>query len=337
MRKSIILGLMSLALVLAVVACGGSEPTAVPTTAAAATLPAATNAPAPTTAPAATSAPAATTAPTAASTNPTAATSSSGNSEFEKALQNAKEAKVYRVDMALKASGVLLGGGAGAPGASPSTEPETLMTMSGSVVNEDSDMKVGGLLMGLMAGFLGFDPEKEVEFLKVGDNNYIKGTLSGKTESEWYILEGSDDATQTPVSPSRLLESLEEANLKPEDFTKSGTETLDGISCDVFTADKAAVVKAFGSIGTSDEPLDPETVDDANLKFYICSDGYLHQMMMQLTAHEKETPANKGVFDLTMHVFDINSDIKIEEPKDAKPLEMPNFGAEETPTVTPTP
>lgn len=335
--------LVAMLLVVSIVACGGGSPTATPQppTSALPTLGAPTSAPAtvaqPTTAPPTEAQPTAA-QPTAAQPTTAPATSATGGSAggtgFAEALQNAKSASTYRIDMQLSATGALAGLGGGT-GDVPSGLP--LMTMKGMVKDKDSDLKMGGLLIGFLTGFLGFAPAEEVEFLSVGGKSFIMGKRVGDTEAKWYTMTNSE-SMQTPVSPETMLESFQKANIDPSAFQKKASQPLDNMNCDVYSGDKDAVIKAFQTMGTSTQSdFDPSTVDQAQLDFFICNDGFLHQVQMNLAMHDKDKPDQKSTFELLFHIFDINAaDIKIEEPANAQPLPAPSFGGEtETPTATP--
>jgi hypothetical protein len=305
----------------AAAACGGAPAAPAPTTAPVApaatseTIPA-TTAPQPTTAPAATQ----------------ASGSSAAPGSFAEALANAKAAQTYRVELELKASGqfAALAGDQGA-----GDQELVLISLNGAVDEQNSDLTLSGAFASLITGFLGFDDPDGVQLLTVGDHSFIRGTLANSTEEKWYDLGESQDV-QAPLTPGSLLDSLEQANLNVADFQQTGTETLDNQQCTVYEGDREAVIAAFGSVGANQgEPLDPSTVDDASMEFYICPDGYLHQMTMSLTAHEPETPDQKGTFALNLHIYDIDSsDINIVAPTDAEPLQLPGIDVS-TPTSTP--
>ncbi len=291
-----------------------------------------TEAPAPTVAPIVPTEPAAAaqSQPTAPATQ-AAPAAANGASAFADALANAKQAQVYRVELELKASGQFADL---ATSQSPSDTELVLISMNGAVRNQDAQLNLSGVFASLITGFLGFTDTDGVELLNVGDHAYIKGTLSDSSEDKWYDL-GSSQDVQAPLTPASLLESLEQANLNAADFQQTGTQALDGQQCTVYTGDRAAVIAAFSSVGANQaEPLDPSMVDDAAINFYICPDGYLHQMTMTLTAHEPENPEQKGTFTLNLHIFDIDSsDINIVAPTGAEPLQMPGIpGTPATPT-----
>lgn len=294
-------------------------PTTAPTTAA-------TAAP-PTTAPETTQLPAATTAATAA------APAGGAGSSFAEALKNSQSTKVYRMELSLKASGDLanLGGSS-----TPSTEELTLLTMKGAINDQDSDLTLGGIFAQLITGFLGFDGTEDVRMVTVGKQGYINGKLSGTTEAKWYVLPGDQNSVQTPVDPQKILESFSKSNLGADEFTKTGTETLDNVQCDVYSGTREAVVKAFQDVGGNQTPVDASTVDAADMKFYLCSDKFLHQITMNVAVHDKAKPDQKGTFALFMHLFDINGNIKIEAPANAEPIKIPGFDLA-TPSPTPAP
>ncbi len=321
---SLILMLVLSSLVVLIAACGGSPAPEVPT---ATPLP---PTPTPVTPTATPVPPTATPLPTPAATATGGGASAGGS--LADALSKAKEATAYRVDLQMTTQGSLnpLGG---TPEAEATPLDLPLITMKGDVNGLDSHVT----LQGLFAGLLGVDPNKGLEMITVEGKTYIHGPvpLLGAAEDKWYELPAEQAAAaQPPLHPSTLLESFTSSGMKPEDFQKSGTETLDNRSCDVYSGDKETVVKAFQSAseatGQADGSL--ENLDTAELKFWVCDDGYVHQTRMFVEGSSKDKPNEKGSFLLLMHLTDIGANITIQPPPNASPLEVPSFGL---PTTTP--
>ncbi len=298
-----------LALVLA--ACGGS-PAAAPT---------ATPVP-----PTATPVP-----PTAPPVQPTAApVSNSGTSgdtseTLLAALNKTKEITTYQIEMDFTGKGNF---GTELPGVDPNTEV-SLFTISGKFDGADSQFT----LKGLIASFLGADADAGIEIIAADGQNYIRGPLPllGATEEKWYILdENSSSIAQPPVGSGQILEGLTGENADFSGLTKTGSETIDGVSCDIYTGDKEATLKALGSLGSDTLPT-PSNEDDiqaAEVQFWACQDGYFRQM--RLTMEGSETDATTGTaqpftIGVLLRLFDFNGDITVTAPSDAAPLETPSF------------
>ena len=319
-RRTNLLAVSAL-LVIGVAACSAPTPTATPVP----PPPTATPLPPP---------PTNTPVPPAAVATTASTSAGASDSPFAEALKKAQTATVYRVQADMKASGALANLSGSTPGTAPTGET-SILQMEGSIKDKDSDLKLSGVLTTLIGGFLGFDPAEAIEIMTVGGKSFIKGKQQGATDSKWYVLPGGEDgSSSSPVSPNSLLDAFGKSKLDPKQFTKSGTEALDNQQCDVYTGDKDAVLAAFNAVGnTGSTDFDPSTVDNAEFKFYICGDGYLHQIQMKLDAHTKDKPDEKGTFSLFIHLFDVNdTSINIQAPTDASPIQIPGLGG-----ATPTP
>ena len=112
---------------------------------------------------------------------------------------------------------------------------------------------------------------------------------------------------------------------------------MDGLRCEVYLQDRAGVVRfvlAFYAIGGNlpegaEESLD-ESLDVAETRVWVCEDGYLHQIKMQVTGSDLTID---GHFKLA----DLNGDIKIVAPPN--PIVPPSSTPvpSETPVWTATP
>lgn len=312
----LIIGIISVLLV----GCGGdSEPTAtpIPPTAAPTAVP-------PTAAP----------QPTTAAVAPTTAATSGGT--LADALNAVKGATAYRVDLSMTGEGNL--GVPGGPTPIPGTEnePITLVVMKGEVNGKDAHF----VLQGLLTSFLGIEPDKQFEVISAGGNAYLKGPLPllGATEDKWYIAPPeAASVAQPPLTPGSFLDSFGETGIDPTEFKSAGTESLDGQTCEVFSGDKQAVVNAFSKLGgaTGATPEDLESIDNAEFKFWVCPDGYLHQVKLLIEGHDPANAEVAGAFQVLMKITDFDSDIQIKAPADAIELELPSMP--QAPAASPTP
>ena len=264
----------------------------------------------------------------------------SGNPAAEgtlaQALGKARDAKTYRVNLSITGKGNFMAAGGPTPTAN-ANEPVTLVTMQGEVNHEDAHF----VIQGLLTSFLGIDPTKPFEVISANGNAYVKGPvpLVGATEEKWYQAPPqAASIAQPPLSSAAFLNSFGEAGINPSDFKLSGTETLDGKQCEVYAGDKAAVVNAFnklgGSTGATQEDLD--SIENAEFKFWVCDDGYLHKVKMAIEGHDQTAPTQKGAFELLLQLSDFEGDITINPPADAIPLQLPTAVPQES-VATPTP
>lgn len=272
---------------------------------------------------------------------PPTVTAPSGNpaeqGTLAQALGKARDAKTYRVKLAITGKGNFMAAGAPTPTAGDTNETMTLVTMQGEVNNQDAHFVVQGLL----TAFLGIDPTTPFEVISHNGTAYVKGPvpLIGATEAAWYQAPPqAASIAQPPLSSSQFLNSFGEAGIDPTDFKLSGTESLDGKQCEVYAGDKTAVVNAFnklgGATGATQEDLD--SIDVAEFKFWVCDDGYLHQVKMGIEGHDKNDPTQKGAFELVLQLSDFDGSITITPPENPLPLQLPTPESQE-PGATPTP
>jgi hypothetical protein len=305
-----------LGLALWVAACAAPAPTAtpVPPTAVPTTVP--TTAVPPTTAP---------------------SSSSTGNDTLAQAMTKAKEATTYRVNLNITGKGSFTAAGGPTPSANAPDQPVTLVTMRGEVNDKNAHFVVQGLL----TAFLGIDANQPFEIITYEGDGYVKGPipLVGATEAKWYKAPPqAAQIVQPPLTPSSFLGSFGDVGISLTDFKLTGSESLDTQTCQVFAGDKSAVVNAFsrlgGATGATQEDLD--SIDSAEFKFWVCGDGYLHQVKMAIEGHDKTDATQKGSFEFLMQMSDFNGDITITPPADAELLQLPT-PAPQQPQVTPTP
>jgi hypothetical protein len=275
--------------------------------------------------------PTATQAPTA---SPSGGTTSTAGS-FGTALDKVKGATAYRVDMQVTASGNfgLSAGETPAPNSTPApaNQEMTMVSLQGEVSGQDSHFS----LQGIFAAFLGADPSKPIEVITAGGKSYIHGpaTLLGANEDKWYELPAEESSVaKPPLTPGSLLDSFSASGLNPNEFQKTGTESLDNHSCDVYSGDKASIEKTFKNLGQATGGAALSSIDSADFRFWVCDDGFLHQVRMAIQGHAQDKPDQKGSFLMQMHIHDIGTDIKIEAPANAEPLKMPSLPSLETPT-----
>lgn len=277
---------------------------------------------------------------------PTEASGSSApQGTLAQAMTKAKDATTYRVSLSIAGKGNFVTSGP-TPEAGAPEKTISLVTMQGEVKEQDAHF----VIQGQLTSFLGLDPEKPFEVTTYNGDAYLKGPvpLIGATEEKWYKAPPeAAQIAQPPLTPSSFLNSFGDAGLNPADFKLSGTESLDGKSCEVYAGDKAAVVNAFsrlgGASGATQEDLD--SIDNAEFKFWVCDDGYLHQVKMLIEGHDKNKPDQKGSFEVLMQLSDFNGSITITPPADAAPLILPTpaaatpeaLTATPAPGVTPTP
>jgi hypothetical protein len=110
--------------------------------------------------------------------------------------------------------------------------------------------------------------------------------------------------------------------VKESDFTKSGSETVDGKKCDIYLGSKDALQKAYDGLGTSGE--DTAKIEAGEYKIWICDDGYLHKLSMTL---KTDFTGNGAMMDLLIvaHMYDFGANIKIERPANPQASKEPSL------------
>ncbi|MBI4674754.1 MAG: hypothetical protein HY741_24170 [Chloroflexi bacterium] len=276
--------------------------------------------------------------PTALPTPTVASSSTAGQSgPLAEAMNKVKTAKTYRVDLNITGKGNFAATGGPTPEPGAEDKLITLLNMKGEVNGQNAHFAIQGML----TAFLGLAHDKPFEVISYNGTAYVKGPLPllGATEEKWYqVPPEAAQVAQPPLTPASFLNSFGETGISPADFKLSGAESLDGKSCQVYAGDKSAVVNAFiklgGATGATQEDLD--SIDNAEFKFWLCDDGYLHQVKMLIEGHDKNKPEQKGTFEILMKLSDFDGSITITPPADATLLQLPEPPTQALP-VTPTP
>jgi predicted small lipoprotein YifL len=308
-------------LMLALAGCGtiGAAPTPTP-------LP---PTPTPTPLPTSTPRPTPTPLPTPTPVPPTQPPASASADVIQSGLLAAARADSYRIEFVFKTKGSI---GEGAPIASPDGMVEVIR-MKGEVAGKNSRVEIGGFFATILSG----DPKKSTEFVTVDGKSYIRGPapLFGAPEDAWYELPADQASSAVTVSPDQVTGSLQQSgNLDLASFTSGGFETLDAQRCAIFIGDKETTIRLLTGVnqqGTLPFTLRPEDVEQAETRLFICEDGRLHKMTIDVSG----TPAGETEptsFSMLIRLYDFNSTIRIIAPANARPLAPPSFGL---PTPTP--
>ena len=295
--RYVILLILSLLVVSFAVACGGG-------------------AAAPTATPEATVAATAVTGPTSASAAPPTA-----SGPLADALDKSKGSTNYRLNVTVTGEGNFGGASIPTPTGVTSTTPISLVNLKG----ETSGPNVHFTIQGIMTQALGMTADQVFEVIADNGTIYIKGPVPafGVTDDKWYIAPPeASQLAQPPLTPMSFLNQFGQSGVNPSDFTQSGNESLDGKSCDIYGADKSAVVNAFNRLGsqTGATQEDLDSIEAAEFKFWVCDDGYIHQIRMYIQGHDKTDTTQKGSFEILMKISDYDAAIAITPPTDAIPM-----------------
>lgn len=318
MKYSFFAKLTSLGAMAALMAACGSQPaptsapqpTAVPPTATA-VPPTATAVP-----PTATAVP-----PTATSVPPTAtsAPKPGGSGVIGSVIEKMSKETPYRMEITMTAKGMPAMGAAGdAP----------LLFAKGEVNGKNSRMSMGGLIFSLFTG----DPDKAMEMITIGEDVYVKGPapLFGAPDSKWYTMTGG--SSSAPSNPAAGIFGKDGTEVKDSDFAKTGSESVDGKKCDIYTGNKEALQKAYDGMGAGGESN--TKIEPGEYKLWICDDGYAHKLLMTLKTDFTGSGAMMDL-NITARMYDFGANIKVERPANPLPSQEPTLPGLIMPTPTP--
>jgi hypothetical protein len=251
---------------------------------------------------------------------------------FDAAMKKSQETNQGRFTMDFVMEGDF---GSEIPSAYVQDGKVALFALSGKTKDKDTHVA----LKGMLSAMLGADPVKGIEFITVDGKTYLRGPLTflGITDDKWYVSSGESSLTPDNASPDQILSGIE-GNLDWQGITAAGTEQLDGLNCQVYVADKFATLGGIKAIGSATDQLpsdfDPDNVEIAETKFWLCEDGYFHQMTLQIKGKDKNNPSKTVGMSATVHLYDFDGNFEIRAPENAVPLDMSKFGIM-SPTQTP--
>jgi hypothetical protein len=261
--------------------------------------------------------------------SPTPRPTTQASSAILTALSKSQTVNVYRLQMDMSAKGVITGTSA--------TQEMSLINMTAEVNNKDVHIAMKGMVAVLFTG----DPNAAFEMMSVGGKEYVKGPmpLLGAKENKWYVLPNPQGTSSMSTTPEEFYGTFLNGDVDLYSFTKTRTESLDRLQCDVYSASPTEAMRAFTSLSpdlnlTNAQIQQLEQIQGkAELALWICADGFVHQMRMGMEG--KDATGKTGGFNMTFHVYDFNSPINIIPP--ANPLTAINPFLVSTPTRTATP
>ncbi|CAG0984342.1 hypothetical protein ANRL3_02343 [Anaerolineae bacterium] len=217
------------------------------------------------------------------------------------ALKKTQAAQTYRVTLQLN---VKAGGNA----------PPFAFNLKGEVVGSDehSSYQLGG---------------EQIEFTGVRGQFYVKGArnLNLPTTTKWYaVTPDIADAARPPFSPADILDDFVD-QAGSASYQSTARESLDGQNCQVWRAvPKSANETGIGNLlGAGQDTSAFGALDQAEVKLWICDDGILHQLGIELAGHNAKSVNQKGTAQLQMRLQDIqNPAIKITAPTGAEPFQI---------------
>ncbi len=234
------------------------------------------------------------------------------------AMDKGRMAKSYRLDIGMSMKGDL--GQLTAGGAKD--QEVSLVSMTGEVNDNNSHITLKGIIGVMFSG----DPTKGIEMINIGNKSYVRGPvpLLGAKDNRWYVLA----AAQAESTKSKLGSADIYGNFlgKQQDFatlTPAGAESLDGVNCNMYSASKEDAINAFLGLGATpdisreDWSLIQKNVKTSEYKVWVCDDGYLHQVRINIDAQDESKSGQAFGMKLSVHAYDFGKDLKISAPPGA--------------------
>jgi hypothetical protein len=194
---------------------------------------------------------------------------------------------------------------------------QPFIVMEGYVVGPDSyQTYTGGMMNEILGG-------TKIEMIDVGGKSYMKGgTMFGMMDpTKWYIMSDSSQSSP-PLEPGDML-NLAGSDLQglQDPPKKTGTEILDGKSCDVYTWNIKSSASLLGFLTNPEQKSDLSAVDKAEARSWLCADGFAHKMVMEIAGHNATDATQKGSLKIETHMWDFdNPTLVIKAPDGAIPF-----------------
>ncbi len=196
---------------------------------------------------------------------------------------------------------------------------EPFFDFTGEVDGKNTHLVSKGGFLAMLGG-----DNATIEIIEAGGKSYMKGvSMFGMTDPKvWYIQKdssttsGFEDFTKPDYFSGFTSDNK-------ADYKKVGTESVDGQSCDVYLYDVKSLQNAalIGLLGSAQDKSDFSAIDKAEMKVWLCGDGYVHKFTMDYEGHDSTNAAQKGAMKMNMHFWDFNNPtISVQPPKDAKPM-----------------
>ncbi len=164
---------------------------------------------------------------------------------------------------------------------------------------------------------------EQIEFVETRGQYFVKGarSLGLPSATKWYVLSADTaDAARPPFSAEDVLTSFI-AQAPKENFQPAARESLDGVSCQIYRyAPKNLMETGIANlVGSEQEASTFGALDVSEIKLWICEDGMMHQLTVDVNAHNPRRTTDKGTAQLKLHVWDFaNNAIKIDPPPNAE-------------------
>jgi hypothetical protein len=248
--------------------------------------------------------------------SPTEAPSTNGSAPsvggdiFGNALTKAKAASKYRIQFSWTFGGMQSG----------KYVEQPFFDFTGEVDGKNMHLTSKGGFLAMLGG----GTDSTIEIIEAGGKEYMKGvSMFGTTDPNTWYLQSDTSTTsgfQDFTNPT-YFSDFTGSNTK--DYTKTGTESVDGQSCDVYLYDVKSMENAalVGLLGSAQDKSDFGAIDKAAMNVWLCGDGYVHKFTMDYEGHNATQASSKAAMKMNMHIWDYgNPSISVQAPAGAKPM-----------------
>ncbi len=181
-----------------------------------------------------------------------------------------------------------------------------VLNAHGEVAGQAIHMYIGGMLgEALKPGGL--------EVILTRDVYYYLGPFANSKANQprWYVYVPSQGGDGAPPGNADRLLSPGAAR-----YDNVGSETVDGLACDIYSIDKEAARWAMAASGAmSAQELD--NMVNIEFTYWWCADGYVHRARSRVDFKYPPDPSTTMIARLESHYYDFNAPIQINIPTDA--------------------
>ncbi len=186
-----------------------------------------------------------------------------------------------------------------------------LMTGHGEATGQATHTYIGGALGEMLAGPGG------MEMIISKDKTFVHGPVPAlnANEAKWYLLSPSKagDRNTGSVNVGQLLAP------GVTHYDKVGSESVDGLACDIYSIDKQAARNALAASGAM-TAQELENMVNIELTYWWCTDGLIHRARVRMDFKYPLNPSTTMIARIESHYFDFNAAIKVSVPTDVIPL-----------------
>lgn len=166
------------------------------------------------------------------------------------------------------------------------------------------------------------------EYIVVDNILYLHGPVSPSLapENKWYIMEKEKQYIDT-LGLADTLDRIAKSTNNWSRFEKARSgESLDGQTCDVYSAGQTGAIETLSGLFLSTSKL---VTDQATATVVVCNNKYLHRLTTTWSGYAPTEPTRKANATIDLHFYDFNANIAIQAPPNVTPP------ATRTPIATP--